>query len=285
MRCGPLTRRRPARHGARLAFRYSFVLGLIVVDGVGCGGAAPPAMTNPEPGVVGGSADYVYGGQCPSSPPADGATCVPAPEGYDVVCEYGDDPRGELCHTLATCAHDIWSVVAISLSCRPPHDPGTCPASADDARNQPCAVSGSFCVYGDVPCECTSCPGGGGLDLRSCPGTPTWRCATPDPSNDPNCPPAARNFGTTCDVESIVCDFGCQSGKLPNLHARDLDAVVRRCRVLVSCLRNPPAFGRDCGPLASLLVAYIRPVCALLAPRDRAAFTPSVPRRISETGH
>jgi hypothetical protein len=183
----------------------------VALAGMACESSAESPETNTGPGVIGGSAGYVYGGQCPPSPPADGSACVPAPQGDDVICEYGDDPRGELCHALATCVHQTWNVVGVSPSCRPARDPGACPASAEAARDQSCAVSGSFCIFGVVPCECTSCTGGRGLDLQSCAGDTTWHCAAANPSNDPACPPAARNLGTTCDTESIMCEYGCPS--------------------------------------------------------------------------
>ena len=183
----------------------------LALVGLSCGSSIPPTMPTPSPGpgIVGGSAGYVYGGPCPSSAPADGSACVPDPENA-VVCEYGDDPRGVLCHVLAICAHQIWSVVEVSASCPPARDPGTCPASAEEAREQPCAVSASFCVFGPVPCECTSCPAGGGLDLTTCTGDPTWHCAAAGAINDPACPPSPRNWGTTCDTESLECNYGCQ---------------------------------------------------------------------------
>jgi hypothetical protein len=181
--------------------------------GVACGSPTPPPMPSLGPGITGGSADNVYGDLCPSSPPVDGTACVPVLED-EVVCEYGDDPRGELCHVAAICIHNAWSVLEVSPSCPPARDPGTCPASADDARDQPCAVSGSFCVFGPIPCECTSCPAGGGLDLKTCPGAPTWHCAAGNPANDPGCPPARRNLGTTCEDEALDCDYGCQSGNV-----------------------------------------------------------------------
>jgi hypothetical protein len=158
-----------------------------------------------QPSVIGGSAANVYGGICPPVQPIDGSNCGSVPGN----CQYGEDPRLQFCVTNTSCTnHGTWHVIPPKDSCPPAPDPGTCPASADDARDIACDIAGSFCVYGETPCGCTACGVPGSFAEGFCPGTPTWHCATFSPL-DPRCPPYPRNLGTTCDTDSLTCWRGC----------------------------------------------------------------------------
>jgi hypothetical protein len=61
--------------------------------------------------------------------------------------------------------------------------------------------------------------------------------------------------------------------------------MEKREHQLVSRHRNSLEFERASGPLASLLLAQIRPVLSVVAPRARAGFALSVLQPISVTGH
>jgi hypothetical protein len=156
--------------------------------------------------VIGGTAGNVYGGICPGSPPPDGTSCGTVP-GF---CQYGDDPRLQFCLTNAACTPSGgWQVTPPQASCSPAPDPGPCPASADSARDKPCSVEGSFCVYESTPCGCTACGLPGSFAEGHCPGTLTWHCAGPYRGADSRCPPYLRNLGTVCDIEDASCCLGC----------------------------------------------------------------------------
>ncbi len=200
--------------------RAAAALAVVLWSSWGCW--SPSSSTNPDAAafdsapkydggeraasVIGGSAGNVYGGICPPSRPMDGASCGSTP-GF---CQYGDDPRLQFCLTNAACSDGGWQVLPPQDSCPPAPDPGPCPASADEARDQPCAVAGSFCVYGSTPCGCTGCGVSGSFaEGSSCSRAPTWHCAGPYRGSDPRCPPYLRNLGTVCDIEGASCCLGC----------------------------------------------------------------------------
>jgi hypothetical protein len=99
---------------------------------------------------------------------------------------------------------------------------------------------------------------------RSCVSLPQSSC--------PGWGSAARNFGTTCDIESTVCDFGCQTGNVRTCFQRYLDARAscwrlrkrkgrwRRSRHTPSSLPLSPARPT---PKASMdsVVPWSSPIC------------------------
>jgi hypothetical protein len=172
-----------------------------------CGGVA----LNPTPadgaagtgsgtaGATGGGGHAGSGGQvspCPDTPPQTGATCAQAA----LRCGYGDDPRGEVCRTVAICASGHWQVTPPNTTfCTPLQPVGACPADLTAA----CTMDSTCTKPDGSACRCTSCrptaPICGPMNM------PSWFC--PQAPTTAGCPPTPPNFGTTCTAEGVDCGY------------------------------------------------------------------------------
>jgi hypothetical protein len=133
---------------------------------------------------------------CPSALP-EAATACPR-DGQ--VCEYGDNPR---CLSSAECSKGKWTVTAVK--CQGP-DP-TCPATIETASGQTCSSMKGYCIYAGIICECTNCIK---YPVEQCQGPLKWDCESPN--QEPSCPAARPNLGTSCTVEGTLCLYGCEPG-------------------------------------------------------------------------
>jgi hypothetical protein len=174
--------------------------------GVGGGSAGSGGSTGGSGGAAGhdagtggaGGPDAAGGGGCPATEPKPGERC----ERAGLACQYGDDPRSDTCRTTYDCVTGVWSPRL--TGCRPLPSPTMCPATRAEAQGQSCAPAGAFCKYGDLQCECTSCPSGSPVcQIRP----PTWTCAAPQQT--PGCPNAEPNLGTSCGSEGARCSYQC----------------------------------------------------------------------------
>lgn len=166
----------------------------------GSGGAPDgggPGGTGGAGGMGGGGAGGASGA-CPASPP--GSTTCSRP---GLVCQYGDDPRGDECRLRFECAGGTWN--ALPTGCPPIPAAQMCPATRDAAEGTPCNPDGAFCKYGDLQCHCTACP----PSRPVCgPSTqPMWTCTAPQTT--PGCPNAEPNLGTACTTEGVTCNYQC----------------------------------------------------------------------------
>jgi hypothetical protein len=147
-----------------------------------------------------GGGPYV---DCPSAPPANGASCSMAGE----RCTYGDDPRAQ-CRDGFLCEGGAWMET-------PPATGGACVAASQCPGEEPApkatctdAQMGEACAFGDgAQCVCASCPPFGPACMPMNP--PGWFCR-PGPM-DPKCPTTIPNAGTSCAVEGQSCNYpgGC----------------------------------------------------------------------------
>jgi hypothetical protein len=145
-------------------------------------------------------------GPCSAAAPTAADPCPRA----DLVCEYGDDPRptcrvrGQCVRTSVAADGGAWRVESRDCAALPEV---TCPASADQAKDQACTTKDAWCTYsGGRRCHCTDCRPGPVGDF--CSGSPTWHC---EPVPDRGCPASVPNQGTTC-TGSMVCQYGCEWG-------------------------------------------------------------------------
>ena len=138
------------------------------------------------------------GGPCPLAAPAPNGACPRV----GLICEYGSDPRGDQCRTVATCGAAGWAVVPDT--CAPP--PGTtCPPTLADAQGNACSPMDAYCSYPDaLACHCTNCTTGPSV---MCSGPTVWHCDAPNP--DAQCPPAMPNLGEACAPEAKLCTYTC----------------------------------------------------------------------------
>jgi hypothetical protein len=125
---------------------------------------------------------------CPGNVPNDQGPCLRD----GLQCEYGDDPRGDLCRIHAICSSLHWKVT------KP--DANSCPAISYGRCSQPaggtCSPDGSYCVQPDgVDCQCTSCPPS--APVCTVGVAPHLYCVT---NGSPGCPPAEPNVGTACNA-------------------------------------------------------------------------------------
>lgn len=144
----------------------------------------------------GGMSNYV----CPEEQPLDGETC--GQEG--VICEYGDDVRGEACRTQATCASSLWQVVTPTAStCPQLQDTGACPL----IMSQVCNLNTTCTKDDGNVCRCTNCP----PTAPICVETPAWYC--PAPVTTAGCPRTPPNLGTTCSTKGSECGYFQECGQ------------------------------------------------------------------------
>jgi hypothetical protein len=156
-------------------------------DGGGGGGGGHAGATGGAPG---------HASPCPGVPPQDGAAC----SNDGLRCGWGDDPRGEICRTVAICASGAWQVAPPSATSCPPLQPvGACPADLGAA----CTMDTTCTKPDGSACRCTDCrptaPLCGPADM------PTWYC--PRSPTTAGCPPTPPNFGTPCAVEGLDCNY------------------------------------------------------------------------------
>jgi hypothetical protein len=144
-------------------------------------------------GQAGGTDSGVVASPCPEQAPAGGATC----DHEGLTCSWGNDVRGDMCRTLATCTSLRWQVTI--PTCAPLQDVGACPmdTTATCAENTTCLATNG------ITCRCTRCR----PDASICrAGDPFWYCPAPQPGA--GCPPTSEpNFGAPCDVEGATCTY------------------------------------------------------------------------------
>ncbi len=132
---------------------------------------------------------------CPKVEPAGGTACP----NNGLTCEYGTDPRGDLCRDQATCSSGHWTVSV--------PDPAGCPSigvtTCQGTSGSTCSGDGTYCTQSNgVDCECTSCPPTAPVCIV---GTaPTLACRTNTTSG---CPAAEPNLGTSCGMEGLICSY------------------------------------------------------------------------------
>jgi hypothetical protein len=174
--------------------------------GVGCGGLAATKNNDDSGAMASGDAkpvaDHISEAEgpppsssCPSTPPAAGMAC--ADDGQ--ICGWGDDVRGDMCRTRASCTSGLWQVTSPNAQACPPLQAiGMCPAGSIGT----CTIS-QICTREDgLFCRCTNCPPTEGL----CPaGESTWYC--PPAPSAPGCPVSEPNFGTGCETEGAICQY------------------------------------------------------------------------------
>ncbi len=155
----------------------------------GVAGSGSGQAGSAGPGGTGGQAPAPA---CPFKVPADGGTCLR--EG--IICEYGDDPRGDKCRTILTCSDSHWKVT------NKPDCPDIQYPACGTRPGEVCSPAGSYCLQSDgAACNCTTCPGNG----ICLPGTkPTLYCTMP---SSQGCPAGEPNMGTSCDIEKLECMY------------------------------------------------------------------------------
>jgi hypothetical protein len=143
---------------------------------------------------------------CPSSAPAEGATCDKA----GTECEWGGDALGRNT-TFGDCGQSqvngpaTWHVTSWST----PANPAACPATFAAAQSASCPSAAPLaCDYDEGRCACL------------CNGTtPTWQCrsrSTIDAISQASapsssvCPTARPLIGTSCGAEGVECEY-CQT--------------------------------------------------------------------------
>ncbi len=165
------------------------------------GGAGGAVLADAGVAGAGGGSGVADGGAaitCPTTPPTPSAAC--AREG--LVCQYGEDPRGDTCRPTFTCTAGKWATKL--TGCPPLPKPDQCPASRDLAQGKACSPMGAYCGYGDLSCLCTSCPPNAPV-CQTLP--PQWFCTAPQMT--PSCPNAEPNLGTGCASEGATCSYQC----------------------------------------------------------------------------
>ncbi|HET6281503.1 MAG TPA: hypothetical protein VFH73_11060 [Polyangia bacterium] len=162
-------------------------------DGGGSGGGMGGGVGS---GGSGGSDNML---PCPQRTPTSGTACLRD----GLMCQYGDDPRGDHCTTLATCSGNRWMVTNPNpMSCPPLTDGGMC---MPGDSGQTCKPSDAACKMPDGRwCHCTNCVD---YPVHRCLGEDTWHCQTA--STVAGCPAAPPKIGGACLRESATCEYGC----------------------------------------------------------------------------
>jgi hypothetical protein len=136
---------------------------------------------------------------CPAAMPVANEAC----SRVELVCQYKDDPRGDVCRDTATCSDTGW--LTTRHVC-PDLPPTTCPATRAAAQGTACSPLFAWCSYDQgLACECTNCPTG--MPFDECSGALTWHCQEPNPN--PLCPITLPNAGTLCTTDGISCLYHC----------------------------------------------------------------------------
>ena len=129
---------------------------------------------------------------CPVKVPPDGATCLF--EG--LLCEYGNDPRGDKCRTILACSDQRWKYT----------NKPECPAiEYPECRTRPgevCDQVNTYCYQSDgAACGCSTCP----PNMICLPGSKPYLYCTMPSSH--GCPAGLPNLGTPCEIEKLSCDY------------------------------------------------------------------------------
>ena len=165
-------------------------VGGAVGSGAGGGGAGGSGRT----GTSGSGGATIS--PCPEQPPADASPCTQ--EG--LTCSWGDDVRGDMCRTLASCRSTHWQVTPPgSAACPALQDRGACSADTSGI----CTLN-TTCTRSDgIVCHCVDCRPNVALCSS---GPPSWYC--PMAQTAAGCPPTNEpNFGTACEVDGAVCNY------------------------------------------------------------------------------
>jgi hypothetical protein len=183
--------------------------------GVGCGGLTATKGKDDSGAMVSGDAEGVADqsseaadqaseaerppplSPCPSTPPAAGTSCA----GDGQTCGWGDDVRGDMCRTTASCTSGLWQVTSPrAQTCPPLETIGTCPAGLTGTckDGQICTKEGGlFCLCTHRAPTCSICSLG-------------WYCpaaASVSYLAARGCPVAEPNFGTGCETEGAICQY------------------------------------------------------------------------------
>ena len=191
--------------------RFNFLCALTFATwagGLGCGGLTA-TKGNDDSGAMASSdaepvADHISEAEgrprsssCPSTPPAAGMSC--ADDGQ--ICGWGDDVRGDMCRTKASCTSGLWQVTSPNArACPPLQAIGTCsaPLIGNCKDGQICTREGGlFCWCTNRAPTCSICSLG-------------WYCpaaASVSYLAASGCPVAEPNFGTGCETEGAVCQY------------------------------------------------------------------------------
>jgi len=174
----------------------------------GCGGSPlrPPsgdgaAGTGGGVGGGGGGAGASNSGgatvsPCPEQPPADAAPCSQP----GLTCSWGDDVRGDMCRTQASCMSGHWQVTPpYSAGCPALQPTGACPADTSGT----CTLNTACTRPDGIVCHCVDCR----PNVAICSvGPPSWYC--PMAETAAGCPPTREpNFGSACEAEGAVCSY------------------------------------------------------------------------------
>jgi hypothetical protein len=136
---------------------------------------------------------------CPPAMPAPNEPCTKV----GLVCQYGDDARGDACRDTATCSDNGW--LTTHHVC-PEFPAAKCPATRSDAKDMACTTRFAWCSYDKgLACECTNCSTGQPFD--DCGGPLTWHCQEPNPNS--LCPITLPNAGTPCAPDGMSCRYRC----------------------------------------------------------------------------
>jgi hypothetical protein len=136
-------------------------------------------------------------GTCPTLVPAMGDTC----KFEGLTCGWGDDPRGDLCRTVATCVSGQWQVKGPATQfCPALQDAGACPSDTTAA----CTLNTTCQLNSGGACRCTNCLPDEPVCLITPPG---WYCPTPVAFAGTGCPLGEPNFGTACGNEGAECSY------------------------------------------------------------------------------
>ncbi|MGO8991710.1 MAG: hypothetical protein ACLQVI_00170 [Polyangiaceae bacterium] len=168
------------------------------------GGSSGGGSGSSSGGSSGGSSGSSSGGTnsgCPTSPPANYASC----SNDALSCEYGGDQDLQ-CDTLAVCNNGVWSVSdAPTDGLCPTSLPGKngCPDSYAAVPQGESCTSEIECAYPQGRCGCTV-PQGGPVQIFDGGVGSTWVCDDPGSG----CPEPRPQAGTSCSSEGQSCDYG-----------------------------------------------------------------------------
>jgi hypothetical protein len=143
------------------------------------------------------------GPDCPTSVPAEGASCK-----IDALqCEYGGDPRS-VCNTIAVCNKGSWTYFkGGDPSCpTPATNPPDCPATLAQVQvGAKCPSMGEACNYSTSSATqfCTCSYMGGPVDLDG-GFSGTWQCGAPF---ETGCPTARPRIGAACSQPDLNCSY------------------------------------------------------------------------------
>jgi hypothetical protein len=169
----------------------------------------------------------------PPNPPPACPTGTAAPLA-NIICTRGapcgcrDDPRAE-CESVATCTPSppggsgayFWVIATPACA---PLPPSPCPATALEARDQPCTPHLADCVYpGNLHCYCLTSGEINWSSSGTC-GAPSlrWYCGFDDGPGP--CPDGVPEVGAACAPEGQVCGTSLQP--CFNQYGRECKAAI-----------------------------------------------------------